>query len=188
METQKGNLIVVSGFSGAGKGTLMKELLRQYNCYALSISATTRKPREGEEDGREYFFKTPQEFEDMIAKNQLIEYAQYVEIEIQGALKIKKQYPEVLLIFVMAPSPKELKNRLVGRGTEGADVIEARLKRAAQEAEHIEGYDYILINDNLEESVKKLHQIIQVQHNLALHNINLIENMRQELQSFVKGE
>ena len=92
------------------------------------------------------------------------------------------------MIFVMAPSPKELKNRLVGRGTEGADVIEARLKRAAQEAEHIEGYDYILINDNLEESVKKLHQIIQVQHNLALHNINLIENMRQELQSFVKGE
>ncbi len=211
MEEQKGNLIVVSGFSGAGKGTLMKELIRQYDCYALSISATTRNPREGEQDGREYFFKTVKEFENMIAGNQLIEYARYVdnyygtpkeyvegqrqagkdvilEIEIQGALKIKKQYPEVLLIFVLAPSAKELKSRLVGRGTESEEVIEARLNRAVQESAYIEEYDYILINDNLEESVERLHQVIQAQHNLTLNNKNLIENMRQELQGFVKGE
>ena len=136
----------------------MKELLRQYpERYALSISATTRSPREGEQDGREYFFKSREEFEQLIAENALIEYAQYVEnyygtpreyvekqlasgrdvileIEIQGALRIKEQYPDALLLFVTPPSAEELKRRLTNRGTESAEVIEARLKRAAEEA------------------------------------------------------
>jgi len=139
---KKGILIVVSGFSGAGKGTLMKRMLEKYeDQYALSISATTRKPREGEVDGREYFFKTKEEFEKMIAKAELIEYAKYVEnyygtpkayveeqlnagkdvileIEIQGALKVKQAFPDTLLLFVVPPSAEELKKRLVGRGTE----------------------------------------------------------------------
>ena len=128
---EKGILIVVSGFSGPGKGTIMKELLKQYDNYALSISATTRNPRPGEEDGREYFFKTVEDFEKMIAKEELIEYARYVdnyygtprayveeqleagkdvilEIEIQGALKIKKQFPDTVLMYVSAPSADEL--------------------------------------------------------------------------------
>lgn len=143
---EKGILIVVSGFSGSGKGTIMKELLKQYDNYALSISATTRNPRPGEEDGREYFFKTVEDFEKMIAKEELIEYARYVdnyygtprayveeqleagkdvilEIEIQGALKVKEKFPDTLLLFVTPPSAEELKSRLVGRGTETMDVI-----------------------------------------------------------------
>ena len=145
---EKGILIVVSGFSGSGKGTIMKELLKQYDNYALSISATTRNPRPGEEDGREYFFKTVEDFEKMIAKEELIEYARYVdnyygtprayveeqleagkdvilEIEIQGALKVKEKFPDTLLLFVTPPSAEELKSRLVGRGTETMDVIES---------------------------------------------------------------
>ena len=128
---EKGILIVVSGFSGSGKGTIMKELLKQYDNYALSISATTRNPRPGEEDGREYFFKTVEDFEKMIAKEELIEYARYVdnyygtprayveeqleagkdvilEIEIQGALKVKEKFPDTLLLFVTPPSAEEL--------------------------------------------------------------------------------
>ena len=137
---QRGILVVVSGFSGSGKGTLMKALLEKYDNYALSISATTRQPRAGEENGREYFFVTKEQFQEMIREDQLIEYAQYVdnyygttkayvekqmdagkdvilEIEIQGALKVKEQFPETLLVFIMPPSAEELKRRLVGRGT-----------------------------------------------------------------------
>ena len=149
MTNGQGILVVVSGFSGAGKGTLMKALLEKYHNYALSISATTRSPREGEQDGREYFFVTRDKFESMIEEKELIEYAQYVnnyygtprqyvfqqmadgkdvilEIEIQGALKIKERFPEALLLFVMPPSADELKHRLTSRGTETADVIAAR--------------------------------------------------------------
>ena len=156
---ERGILIVVSGFSGAGKGTLMKRLLEKYEeRYALSVSATTRQPREGERDGIEYFFKTKEEFEKMIAKEELIEYARYVEnyygtprayveqmleagkdvileIEIQGALKVKKAFPDTLLLFVVPPSAEELKHRLVGRGTESMEVIESRLKRAVEESD-----------------------------------------------------
>lgn len=156
---KRGILIVVSGFSGSGKGTLMKELLSNYSeTYALSVSATTRKPRAGEQEGREYFFKTKDEFEKMIAKEELIEYAKYVEnyygtprayvekmldagkdvileIEIQGALKVKEKFPDTLLLFVTPPSIEELKRRLIGRGTESMEIIESRMKRAAQEAE-----------------------------------------------------
>lgn len=147
---QQGILVVVSGFSGAGKGTLMKELLRRYDNYALSISATTRQPREGEVDGEDYFFVTREQFQQMIEDKQLVEYAQYVnhyygtpreyvekrmaegkdvilEIEIQGALKVKKRFPDALLIFVTPPNAGELRRRLVGRGTETIEVINARL-------------------------------------------------------------
>ena len=164
----RGVLVVVSGFSGAGKGTIMKSLMAKYDNYALSVSATTRSPRPGEEDGREYFFRTREEFEEMIRQDQLIEYAQYVEnyygtprtyveeqlaagrdvileIEIQGARKIKKKFPEAVLVFVTAPSMAELKGRLVGRGTESQEVIRQRLARAAKEAEGVEEYDYLLV-------------------------------------------
>ena len=202
----RGMLVVVSGFSGAGKGTLMKALLDRYDNYALSISATTRAPREGEIDGREYFFVSRDRFEEMIVQDALIEYAQYVnnyygtpkdyvfsqmeagrdvilEIEIQGALKVKERFPQAILIYVMPPSGRELKTRLIGRGTESMEVIDARLKRAAQEAEGIEAYDYILVNDKIDQCVETMHQLIQIQHLRAGENEEFITRIREELKN-----
>ena len=205
--SKKGVLVVVSGFSGAGKGTLMKALLDQYDNYALSISATTRAPREGETEGREYFFKSREEFLRMIEEDALIEYAQYVgnyygtpkdyvlgnmdagkdvilEIEIQGALKVKEKFPEAVLVFVMPPSAGELKRRLIGRGTEPLSIIDARLKRAAEEAVGIEKYDYVIVNDDVNECVARLHALIQSQHCRASENLEFIEKIRQEMHQF----
>ena len=202
--SDQGILVVVSGFSGAGKGTLIKAMVEKYHNYALSISATTRKPREGEEEGREYFFVTRDHFETMIKEEQLIEYAQYVnnyygtprqyvfqqmadgkdvilEIEIQGALKIKERFPDALLLFVMPPSARELQRRLVRRGTESPEVIAARLKRTCEEASGIEAYDYIVINDDLEACVAELHSLIQAQHNRTANCLELINRVRNEL-------
>lgn len=205
---QQGILAVVSGFSGAGKGTLMKALLEKYDNYALSISATTRKPREGEVHGREYFFMSVDEFEDLIAKDQFIEHAKYVsnyygtprsyveekmaegkdvilEIEIQGALKVKEKFPETLLIFVVPPSAEELKKRLIGRGTETMEVIEQRMSRATEEAEAMDAYDYILVNDDLDKAVERLHYLIQSQHMQARGNAEMIKTMKEELAAIV---
>ena len=211
MMSKKGVLVVVSGFSGAGKGTLMRALMNRYMNYALSVSATTRAPREGEEDGREYFFKTREEFEQLIKEDALIEYAQYVgnyygtpkayvekelesgrdvilEIEIQGALKVKEKIPDALLLFVAPPSAGELKRRLVGRGTETPEVIGSRLQRAAEEAEGMERYDYLLINDELEQWVEEMQQVIQSQHHKVSENLSLIKQIGNELKVFMKGE
>lgn len=208
---RRGVLAVVSGFSGAGKGTLMKNLLNQYDNYALSISMTTRLPREGEENGREYFFVSKEIFEEKVQQDGLLEYACYcdnyygtpreyvesqmamgkdvlLEIEIQGALKVKEKFPEALLLFVMPPSAKELENRLTGRGTESADVVAKRLCRAVVEAQGIENYDYIVINDDLEVCTQELHSIIRTAHRSVGRNEEFIENMRQELNVLVKGE
>ena len=207
MMNKKGILIVVSGFSGAGKGTLMKEIMKQYDNYALSISATTRKPREGEVDGREYFFRTVDEFEKMIAQDELIEYAKYVdnyygtprayveqkleegkdvilEIEIQGALKVKEKFPETLLLFVTPPNVEILRNRLIGRGTESMDVIEDRMRRAIAESEGMDAYDYLVVNDDLQVCVEEMHHIIQGEHERTFRNKEFIEQIRREL----KGE
>ena len=178
-----GVLSVISGFSGVGKGTIVKKLVAEED-YALSISATSRAPREGEVHGREYFFLTREEFHSMIESDGLIEWAEYVnnfygtpreyveerlaegkdvilEIEPQGALKIKEKYPEAVLIFIVPPNAKELEKRLIGRGTEEADTIKKRLKRAAEETEYIDNYEYIVVNDNLDDAVRDIHHIIQ---------------------------
>ena len=204
MLNRKGIIIVVSGFSGAGKGTLMKELIKRYQGYALSVSATTRDPRPGEENGREYFFVSNEEFEKLIAENGLIEHAGYVnhyygtprkfvedklaqgidvilEIEIQGALQIKEQYPDAVLLFVMPPSAAELEKRLRGRGTETEEVIKQRLKRAKEESVGIEKYDYIVVNDDLDECVERLHNIISAAHNSPSRNLEFIDTIRKEL-------
>ena len=203
---EKGILIVVSGFSGSGKGTLMKELLTRYpDTYALSISATTRSPREGEVDGREYFFVSKDEFEKMIAKGELIEYAKYVEnyygtprdyvekkldegkdvileIEIQGALNVKKMFPDTLLLFVTPPSAEELKKRLVGRGTETMDVIESRMDRACEEAEGMENYDYLIVNDSLDRCVEEMHSIIRGEHRRSSRNCEFMKEIKEDLE------
>ncbi len=204
---RKGILVVVSGFSGSGKGTLMKALMEKYQQYALSISATTRQPRAGEVDGREYFFVSREAFQKMIEENALIEYAQYVEnyygtpreyvekqlaagrdvileIEIQGALRIREQYPDALLLFVTPPSAEELKRRLIGRGTESEEVIEARLRRAVEEAEGVEAYDYIVVNDQLEACTERLHQLIEAQHSRIGLQKDFLDQIRQELKQF----
>ena len=201
---QQGILVVVSGFSGAGKGTLMKELLRRYDNYALSVSPTTRQPREGEIGGKDYFFVTREQFQQMIEEKRLVEYAQYVnhyygtprayveqrmkegkdvilEIEVQGALKVKKRFPDALLIFVTPPDAQELRRRLVGRGTETIEVINARLRRAAEEASGMEAYDYLLINDEIDTCVEQMHQLIQLQHNKTGYHLEFLSRMREEL-------
>ena len=191
---RKGILTVVSGFSGAGKGTVMKALMAEYkDTYALSVSATTRNPRPGEVDGVDYFFRTREEFEQMIADNALIEQLEagkdvILEIEIQGALDVKKRFPDTILIFVTPPDADELKNRLVNRGTEDMATINARLNRASQEAEFMNQYDYIVVNDTVPACVENIHSIIENEHDCASRNINFINKIREELKCFSKGE
>ena len=201
---KRGLLIVVSGFAGSGKGTLMKRLTEDYEDYALSVSMTTRAPRPGEADGREYFFVSKEEFEQKIKENALIEYAFYVEnyygtpkdyvekqraagknvvleIEVQGALKVKERFPDAVLIFVMPPSIEELYRRLKNRGTETEDVIRKRMHRAAAEAALIEKYDYILINDEVEGSVRKLHNLIEAAGSACGRNEEFIQTIKDGL-------
>ena len=203
---KKGMLVVISGFSGAGKGTLMKRLMEEYDNYSLSISATTRAPRPGEKDGVDYFFVTRERFLEMIQNDELLEYAKYVdnyygtpraygeeemkkgrdvilEIEIQGALKIRAKYPESVLIFITTPSAEELKKRLTKRGTESDEVIRKRLERASLEAVGVEAYDYILINDNLDKTVKHLNYLIQDQHMRASQQLEFLEELQKELRT-----
>ena len=208
--SDKGVLTVISGFSGAGKGTVVKQLLDKYD-YVLSISATTRSPREGEQDGREYFFKTKEEFERMIAEHQLIEYARYVgnyygtpkeyvvqqleqgkdvilEIEMQGALHVREILPEANLIFLTPPAVDVLENRLRGRGTETEEVIRNRMARAKEECSYMEQYDYIVVNDDLDTCVNEVHGIITSEHLKMRRRLEFVTNIREDLQGLMKGE
>lgn len=202
--SDRGVLTVISGFSGAGKGTVVKQLLQEYD-YGLSISATTRSPREGEQHGREYFFKTKEEFEKMIREHQLIEYAQYVgnyygtpkeyvvqqleqgkdvilEIEMQGALHVREILPEVNLIFLTPPTVDELERRLVSRGTETAEVIRERMARAKEESAYMKEYDYVVINDDLDECVENVHQLIRSLHYKREQQEGFIQKIKQEFE------
>ncbi len=202
----RGILAVVSGFSGSGKGTIMKELLQQYDNYALSISATTRQPREGEVHGREYFFLSKEEFEQLIKEEQLIEYAQYVgnyygtpssfveeqrnagkdvilEIEVQGALQVKEKFPDTVLLFVTPPSAEELASRLRGRGTETEEVIAKRMQQAVTESTLMDKYDYLVVNDSLQEAVETMHNILQMEHYKMSRNEEFVTDIQNDLKS-----
>jgi guanylate kinase len=209
---KEGILIVLSGFSGTGKGTVMQRLLEKYpEEYALSISATTRKPREGETDGVSYFFHTKEEFEEMIAKGELLEYAQYVgnyygtprnyveeqlrqgknvflEIEMLGALKIKEKFPDTLLLFLVPPSIEILYDRLAGRGTESEEIIKDRIARAKEECKVIPEYDYLIVNDELETCVEQVHNTVRTLRSQTERNQNFIKELQTELELFLKGE
>ncbi len=208
---RRGLLIIVSGFAGSGKGTIMKRLVEEYENYALSVSMTTRAPRPGEVHGREYFFVSKEEFERKIKEGGLIEYASYVEnyygtprayveeqmaagkdvvleIEIQGALKVRERYPDAVLIFVLPPSVEELYRRLKNRGTETEDVVRKRMSRAAEEAGIIERYDYIMINDEVAGSVRRLHNLIESAHFTPGRNEEFIRGIQNDLVRLWKGE
>lgn len=200
---KKGVLIVISGFSGVGKGTVVKKLIEKYQ-YSLSISATTRAPRPGEVDGRDYYFKSVDEFRNLIDYNGFIEWAQYVEnyygtprkfvedeiamghnvileIEVQGAMRIKEQYPDAVLIFLTAPNAQSLKSRLEGRGTEETKVIAKRLKRAYEETEDMPYYDYLVVNDDLETCVEHVNAVIIAESFKTSNNKEYIEKTKNEL-------
>lgn len=200
---KKGVLIVISGFSGVGKGTVVKKLVEKYH-YSLSVSATTRTPRPGEVDGKDYHFKTVAEFQNLIDYNGFIEWAQYVEnyygtprkyvedqlekgnnvileIEVQGAMHIKEQYPDAVLIFLTAPDAETLKTRLEGRGTEDARVIAKRLKRAYEETDDMPQYDYLVVNDDLDTCVNDVHAVILAESFKSGKQKDYINKMKEEL-------
>lgn len=214
MNNQRGMLTIISGFSGAGKGTIVKEIFKTYkDDYSLSISATTRKPREGEVDGVQYFFLDKEVFEQKIKENQFLEHAKYVdnyygtpkdfvfskldqgvsvilEIEMQGALKVKEQYPDTVLIFVTPPNAEELEARLRGRGTETEEVICDRLSRASEEAEFMSKYDYVVVNESgkVADCAARIHHIIETEKSRSIYSGQTISEMTEGLVKYKKGE
>lgn len=187
MIDEKGILFILSGPSGVGKGTVRRELFAKANDLKYSISMTTREKRAGETDGVDYFYKSKEEFETLIEKNQLLEYAQFVnnyygtprkyvedtlaaghdvflEIEVQGALQVKENFPEGVFIFLFPPSLEELKNRIVSRGTESKELVLQRLREARKEIEMMDAYNYVVVNDHVDSAVSKIQSIIQSEH------------------------
>lgn len=200
---KRGLLVIVSGPSGAGKGTVVNELIKD-DSYALSISMTTRKPRETEIDGVHYFFKSNQEFEEMIEKNELLEYAKFcdnyygtplsyveskleegknviLEIEVQGALQVKERYKDAILIFLTPQNITQLRERLEKRATETEEKIAMRMARAKEEIKLIDKYDYIVINNIVEEAVVSINDIVKIEKMAAKRHMSLIN-------TFLEGE
>lgn len=194
---KKGLLIVISGPSGAGKGTICREWLNRHPEAELSVSVTTRPPRPTEKDGVNYFFKTKEEFESMLEENEFLEYAcvygnyygtprKYVqqkllegkdvilEIDIQGALQVKERFDEGVFIFIVPPTMEELKKRIVKRGTEDPDVILRRFNSAFEEINFIKRYNYVVVNDEVEKAVQKMEAIITAEKCRVDRNTDLI--------------
>lgn len=195
----KGILMVVSGPSGCGKGTVLAEVVKSDRIF-YSVSATTRSPRPGETDGVNYYFLTKEKFEEMIADDGMLEYASYcgnyygtprkpvedmlekgihviLEIEVQGAMKIKEKCPEAVFVFILPPSLKELRRRLEKRGTETAEVIEKRLGEAAGEIAHAYKYDYAVVNGEISEAVDDLMSIIRAEELKTAETKNIIDEV-----------
>ncbi len=204
---ERGVLIVVSGFSGAGKGTIVKKIIEENDNYALSISMTTREPREGEVEGVSYFFVSKERFEEAISNGELVEYANYVgnyygtpkknvedmleqgkdvilEIEMQGAMQVKTRFPDAVLVFVTPPNADELKRRLMSRGTESEEVVNKRMRRAYEESAFVDRYDYLLVNDDLERCVKDLHMLIEASHHAPNCSAGLLKSINEQLKIY----
>ena len=207
----KGRIIIISGFSGTGKGTIVNKLLDSSDDYEISISATTRAMRQGEVEGKSYFFVTKEKFEDMISKDELLEYACYVnnyygtpkkyvfdelekgknvilEIEVQGALQVKKIYNEAMLIFILPPSAKALYDRLKSRNTETDEMIKNRLTRSLEEISFINQYDLVVVNDDLNECVKKIKSVVENNATIDDTEKETINNIINKYKEDVKGE
>lgn len=207
---EKGKLLIVSGFSGVGKGTVVKHIMDKYPDYRLSVSVTTRGPRENEINGVHYHFISNEKFEDMVSKNQLLEHAGYVdnyygtprefvetniengnnvilEIETKGALQIKKDKPEAIMIFVLPPDADTLKDRLIGRNTETEEVINKRLAKAAEETDVLDNYEYFVINDIVETCAANIDKIVK-NNNPELADSDCVEKIKKDIMKFSKGE
>ncbi len=207
----KGLLVVISGFSGAGKGSLIRMLRSKYDNYRLSVSATTRKPRTEDVHGVTYFFVTREEFEEKIAADGFLEYAEYngnyygtprayveeqleqghdvlLEIEVQGAMKIREKFPDAMLIFIAPPSAEILEQRLKGRGTETEEQVRARLQLAVEESRQMPQYDYIVINDDLGKAAEQLNTLIDGQHRRYALNRGFAEQLQEDLYRRFKEE
>ena len=211
MEDKKrpGKLVIISGFSGVGKGTVVKELIKNYGHYVLSVSMTTRSPREGEEHGVNYYFVTNEEFEKMIKENGFLEHAGYadhyygtpreyvmknlaegkdviLEIEVQGAMQIKKDNPDAVLVFITTPSAAEMAKRLIGRKTETHEQILSRFRRAVEEAEDMKKYDFIVVNDKLEDCVKEVNRIVEKNEGGVPYDPNFKSEFIEDLEEIIK--
>ncbi len=196
----KGLLLVISGPSGTGKGTVCKKLLSNRSNIKYSVSATTRKPRDGEIDGVNYFYLSEKDFLDLLQNDALIEWDKYcdnyygtpkkyvedaldqgidviLEITVEGALEVKKKYPDCVLLFILPPSFDELRRRIVGRGTEEFDVIEKRLNQAQKEMSAVFDYDYYVVNDSLEEAVNNIETILDAERLKPNRNIEGLNNL-----------
>lgn len=201
---EKGILIVLSGPSGVGKGTVCKALRQCAPDLIYSVSATTREPRQGEVDGVNYFFKTREQFQQLIEEDQMLEWAEYVgnfygtprkfveetlnsgkdiilEIEVQGALKVKQKFPQGVFIFLLPPSMDELENRIVGRGTESEESIRNRMSVAMDEIRLMEHYDYAIVNDHVEHACSRIQSIIVAEHCRKEKVVNKIKQWMAEV-------
>ncbi|MBQ4086718.1 MAG: guanylate kinase [Clostridia bacterium] len=201
MHKTKGLLVVFSGPSGSGKGTVLAEVMKRYPDMEFSVSATTRAPREGEKDGVNYFFKTKEEFQDMVENGGFIEWAQFcencygtprayvesrleqgkdvvLEIEVQGAMQVKEAFPDAVLIFNLPPSMQELESRLIGRNTEPIDVVNKRLATAKEELLVADRYDYVIVNDVVEYAAEKFLSILKSEKCKAERNISLLKEFK----------
>lgn len=197
---RKGLLVVVSAPSGTGKGTLLQMLRKVNRNVRFSVSVTTRPPRQGEEEGKDYFFRTVEQFEEMVKNGELIEWVKYcdnyygtpkkfvedaikqgfdivLEIDVEGAMNIKKMFPDSVMIFIVPPSLEELKKRIEGRGTEQADVISKRIQVAQKELEYADKYDYIVVNDHLENAVAAMNSILTAEKLKASRNSGMLDEM-----------
>lgn len=199
---EEGLLVVISGPSGAGKGTICMQLLLDMSFLKVSVSATTRKPREGEKDGIDYYFIDEEEFLRRVANNEFLEYAKVygnyygtpkeevfkqlkagndiiLEIDIQGALQVKKNYPLGVFIFILPPSLTELKNRIEGRGTDSKEVILRRMESAYDELNYAFQYDYVVVNDRVDLATEKIKHIILAEKNRAIRKKEIISKIRE---------
>lgn len=208
--TERGLLIVFSGPSGVGKGTVRKEIFESSdNKFEYSVSMTTRPQRPGEVDGVDYFFRTRDEFEELIRQGQMLEYAEYVgnyygtpltyvnktldrgvdvflEIEVQGALQVKQKVPDGVFIFLTPPDLEELKERLVGRGTDSSEVIAQRIERAKEEIALMREYDYAVVNDEVPLAAERVKRIIEAEHFRVDRVIGRYDEMIREQVTLVK--
>lgn len=207
-----GFLTVISGFSGVGKGTLVRELIKRYpDVYGLSVSATSREMRKGEMEGREYYYMDKAGFENLIENGELLEYTVYngnyygtprkavaealesgktviLEIEVEGGLNVRKLFPEAYLIFILPPEAKTIHERLKHRGTETDEQIRNRIKRAMEETRFMGAYDDLVVNDDLEESVDRLHEMITERRSAYEDTLTLSENLRTEFKKLIGEE
>ena len=195
---EKGRLIVISGPSGAGKSTVVFKAIRDRQDFCFSTSVTTRAPRPGEVDGREYFFIDRERYDQMVLQDELLEHAEYVsngygtprffveqklsegmnvvlDIEIQGARQVREKMPEAVLVFVIPPFMEELRRRLVGRGTDSPEAIEGRLLRAREEYAEADFYDYLIVNDDADEAAADFSAIVRAEHLRAQDRLYLLK-------------